>query len=46
MMCANIAGEDAYFAMLPKVASFVRSREQLTLYDDRGAALARFRYEK
>jgi len=46
MMCANITGEDAYFAMLTKVASFVRSGEQLTLYDDRGAVLARFGYEK
>ena len=42
MMCADIAGEDAFFAMLSKVAAFKRSGEELTLYDDRGAALARF----
>jgi heat shock protein HslJ len=46
MMCENIAGEDAYFAMLAKVASFVRTGERLTLYDTSGAPLARLGYEK
>lgn len=50
MMCLNIESEDAYFAMLEKVASFTRSgpklSEKLTLYDKNGKALAVLGYEQ
>lgn len=46
MMCANIAGEDQFFAMLAKVASFAREGDWLTLYDAHGGALAKLGYQK
>ncbi len=46
MMCATMTVEDAYFAMLAKVATFLRNDQTLTLYDKGGAALARFGIQK
>jgi heat shock protein HslJ len=50
MMCIDMTGEDAYFAMLEKVALFVRTgeklNEKLTLYDKNGKALAVLAYQR
>ncbi len=46
MMCLDMTGETAYFAMLPKVASFQRQGETLTLFDKDGTAIAKLGYEQ
>ena len=46
MLCADMTGETAYFAMLPKVASFQRLGESLTLFDKNGTAIAKLAYEQ
>jgi len=46
MLCGDMTGEAAFLQMLPKVASFKREGESLTLFDKDGTAIAKFAYEQ